>query len=65
MKTNIIITDNFEKEAKKLLRKYVSLSSELSTLESELYENPKKGTPLGNNSFKIRLAIKSKEQHIL
>ncbi len=60
MKTKIVITDNFEKEAKKLLKKYKSLKNELSALESRLLETPQIGTPLGNSVFKIRLAVKSK-----
>ena len=50
----------FRKEAKKLIKKYPSLKSELALLGSQLSENPKKGTSLGNNCYKIRLAIASK-----
>ena len=60
MKTEIIITNNFSKEAKKLLKKYKSLNSELRQLNDELLQNPKLGTPIGQNSYKIRLAVKSK-----
>jgi len=52
--------DIFEKQAKKLFRKYVSLKSELLKLVLDLKENPVQGTPLGNNCFKIRIAISSK-----
>ncbi|MEX0811768.1 MAG: addiction module toxin RelE [Chitinophagales bacterium] len=50
----------FEKEAKKLIKKYPSLKSELKALDDLLSKNPLQGTPLGNNFYKIRLAIKSK-----
>lgn len=50
----------FEKQAKRLIKKYNSLTGELYTLIKELKENPEKGTPLGRNCFKIRLAIASK-----
>ena len=60
MKTEIVITNNFSKEAKKLLKKYKSLKSELRELNEELLRNPKLGTPIGKNSYKIRLAVKSK-----
>ena len=60
MKTEIVITNNFSKEAKKLLKKYKSLKSELRKLNEELLENPKLGIPIGRNSYKIRLAVKSK-----
>ncbi|MEK7435194.1 MAG: type II toxin-antitoxin system RelE/ParE family toxin [Cyanobacteriota bacterium] len=60
MKYDIITTLNFKKEAKPLLKKYKSLKNELINLEKELLENPKKGTPLGNETYKIRLSIESK-----
>lgn len=50
----------FRKEAKKLIKKYPSLKSELAALGSSLSANPTTGTALGNNCFKIRLAIASK-----
>jgi len=42
------------------LKKYKSLKSEITNLIAELETNPTKGTPLGNDIYKIRLAIKSK-----
>jgi hypothetical protein len=45
-----------------LLKKYASLIGELANLESELIKNPRFGTPLGENSYKIRLKIKSKQK---
>lgn len=50
----------FRKEAKKLIKKYPSLKSELAALGSSLSANPTTETALGNNCFKIRLAIASK-----
>ncbi|MDR1975114.1 MAG: type II toxin-antitoxin system RelE/ParE family toxin [Bacteroidales bacterium] len=60
MSYKIETTHHFEREAKRLLKKYVSLRVELYKLGKELAENPEKGTPLGNNLYKIRLAIASK-----
>jgi mRNA-degrading endonuclease RelE of RelBE toxin-antitoxin system len=60
MSYNIIPTDKFIKEAKRLIRKYPSLKSELAELNKTLAENPSIGTPLGNDAYKIRVAIKSK-----
>ena len=51
---------SFERDAKPLLKKYASLRQELATLGEELQENPMLGTPLGQDCYKIRLAIKSK-----
>jgi mRNA-degrading endonuclease RelE of RelBE toxin-antitoxin system len=57
---NIELTNNFKKEAKRLSKKYPSLKADLEVLGSKLSENPTTGTYLGNNIYKIRLAIKSK-----
>lgn len=59
MSYKIELSDNFKKEAKKLSKKYPSLKNELAELFEELEENPTKGTPLGNDVYKIRLAIAS------
>lgn len=62
MKTEIVITNNFQKEAKKYFKKYRSLKSELENLYSRLLENPRLGTPIGNNSFKIRISVKARTE---
>lgn len=51
---------SFERDAKKLLKKYASLRSELIELGNELAENPTLGIPLGKDCYKIRIGIKSK-----
>lgn len=60
MSYKIVATENFRKEAKRLIKKFKSLKNELSDLGVQLSENPNMGIPLGNNVFKIRIAIKSK-----
>jgi hypothetical protein len=50
----------FRREAKKLSKKYPSLKNEIAALGQKLMESPSLGTPLGNNCYKIRLAIASK-----
>ncbi|GAA4439094.1 hypothetical protein GCM10023188_35160 [Pontibacter saemangeumensis] len=60
MKTEIRLTKNFSKRAKSLIKKYPSLINELEFLQNELISNPHLGTPLGSNSYKIRLSIQSK-----
>jgi hypothetical protein len=47
---------------KRLIRKFPSLKAEYVALIENLEENPYMGTPLGNNCFKIRLAIASKRR---
>ena len=58
---DIIPIDKFRKEAKYLIRKNPALKNELIELNLVLTTNPTAGTPLGNDSYKIRVAIKSKE----
>jgi len=60
MKVLVASTDNFEKEAKKLIKKYRSLKRELTIFQQTLIENPKQGTKIKENTYKIRLAVKSK-----
>ena len=60
MSYKVELSDNFKKEAKRLVKKYRSLKSEIAGLITELEANPTKGTPLGNDIYKIRLAIASK-----
>ena len=62
MSYKIEITDNFKKEAKKLIKKYASLRAEIEELGKKLSENPTLGTPLGNDVYKIRLSIASKNK---
>jgi len=50
----------FEKNLKKLVKKYPSLKAEYISLIQTLKENPEQGTALGKNCYKIRLAIASK-----
>ena len=50
----------FEKNLKKLAKKYPSLKTEYIQLINSLKENPEQGTNLGRNCYKIRLSIASK-----
>lgn len=60
MSYSVIATPRFKKEAKRLIKKYPSLYWELQEFEKLVVSNPSEGTPLGQNAYKIRLAIKSK-----
>jgi mRNA-degrading endonuclease RelE of RelBE toxin-antitoxin system len=60
MNYSVIPIEKFKKEAKRLIKKYPSLKEELIHLSTELSINPKTGISLGNDTYKIRLAIKSK-----
>ncbi len=50
----------FEKEAKRLSKKYVTLIDDIQKLVTLLNDDPEQGIPLGKGLFKIRLAIESK-----
>jgi mRNA-degrading endonuclease RelE of RelBE toxin-antitoxin system len=60
MNCKIIISPEFRKDAKKLAKKYRSLPRDLEILLREIEENPYAGDRVGDSSYKIRLAIKSK-----
>jgi len=50
----------FDRQAKRLVKKFPSLKKELQILIGELKENPGKGTSIGHDCQKVRLAIASK-----
>ncbi len=50
----------FEKQAKRLIKKYASLKVEILGLIQILKENPESGISLGRNCYKIRISIASK-----
>ncbi len=50
----------FEKQLKRLVKKYPSLKNEIAQLIASLGQNPDQGDYLGNHSYKIRLSIASK-----
>ncbi|MCC5816776.1 MAG: type II toxin-antitoxin system RelE/ParE family toxin [Leptospira sp.] len=60
MKYNVYSIPKFEKQAKKLIKKYPSLKKELFDLIESLKTSPQQGTPLANDCYKIRIAIASK-----
>ncbi len=60
MSYSIIPTHRFEKELKRLTKKFPSLKNEFAVLIARITEDPESGTLIGNNCYKIRLAIGSK-----
>jgi hypothetical protein len=60
MSYNVKSIPKFERELKRLAKKYASLKTEYIELVKSLKEAPTEGTPLGNDCYKIRLAIASK-----
>ncbi len=60
MSYKILLTNRFEKELKRLVKKFPSLKEEFALLINDLDTNPTSGTFLGNDCYKIRIAISSK-----
>jgi mRNA-degrading endonuclease RelE of RelBE toxin-antitoxin system len=60
MSYSILPTHKFEKELKRLVKKFPSLKVEYKELIEEITKNPEAGTFIGNNCYKIRIAIESK-----
>ncbi|WP_316832656.1 type II toxin-antitoxin system RelE/ParE family toxin [Pedobacter aquatilis] len=60
MSFNVLTSSLFDKEFKKICKKHKSAKSDVIALVEKLKKNPNQGTPIGDNCYKIRLAIKSK-----
>lgn len=60
MSFDVIVTSNFEREAKPLAKKYRSLKADITQLVASLEEDPMQGTSLGKDCYKVRMAISSK-----
>ena len=50
----------FDKQAKRLAKKYPGIKADLIALITSLETQPAQGVALGNNFYKIRLAISAK-----
>jgi mRNA-degrading endonuclease RelE of RelBE toxin-antitoxin system len=60
MSYNIFTIPPFDKQLKRLAKKYPSIKTEFADLIESLEKNPEQGIALGNNCYKIRVAIASK-----
>lgn len=60
MNYNVLPIPPFDRQLKRLSKKYPSLKEEYLQLIDSLEQNPEQGTTLGNNCYKIRLSIASK-----
>ncbi len=60
MSCKIYTFPSFDKELKRLNKRYKSLKSDISELMKELKDNPTLGADLGGGLRKVRLAINSK-----
>lgn len=62
MVNEIITTLVFERDYKRLLKKYKSLPEDLRKFEVQLRQNPLIGSDLGNGIRKVRISIRSKNK---
>jgi len=62
MSFDIKVIHKFEKELKVLAKKYPSLKTEYNSLISLLENDPFQGIPIGQECYKIRVAIASKNK---
>ncbi|MET4081350.1 hypothetical protein ABIB40_001296 [Pedobacter sp. UYP30] len=60
MSYNVVSISPFDRQLKKLAKKYTSLKGEFAYLVEMLEQEPTHGISLGNNCYKIRIAIASK-----
>ncbi|HQS67730.1 MAG TPA: hypothetical protein PLM93_11155 [Sulfuricurvum sp.] len=59
MSCNVLTIPEFDKNVKKLHKKYHHIKTDLQQLAEELRENPKIGIPLINSCYKIRVSNSS------
>ena len=60
MNYRVFTSHKFDKDLKRLSKKFPSLKKEYAELLEQIKANPQDGTPIGHNCYKIRLAIASK-----
>ncbi len=60
MSYNILPIPPFDRQLKRLCKKYATLKEEYLFLIESLEQNPIKGVSIGKNCYKIRIAINSK-----
>ena len=58
----IVVTEDFERQLRRLSKKYSSIPSDYARFLEELLKNPKMGEELGGNARKVRMAIASKNK---
>lgn len=60
MSYNVFTIPPFDKQLKRLVKKFPSLKAEYAQLIESMENQPVQGAALSNNCYKIRMAIKSK-----
>ena len=60
MTNTVIVSENFKKEAKSLIKKFHTLKESIDNIISDLIKDPYCGAPYGQKIYKLRLTDKSK-----
>jgi mRNA-degrading endonuclease RelE of RelBE toxin-antitoxin system len=60
MSYNVLTIPPFDRQLKRLVKKFPSLKAEYAQLIKTLESEPAQGAAMSNNCYKIRIAIKSK-----
>ena len=60
MSYNVVTIPPFDRQLKRLAKKYPSIKNDLAELGKQLSQNPALGKPIGQDCYKIRIAISSK-----
>lgn len=60
MSFRVVTIPPFDRQLKRLARKYQSIKTDLAELGEQLTKTPKMGTHIGQDCYKIRMAISSK-----
>ena len=62
MSYSLVSTDEFERQLKRLGKRYGSLREDVRALLVSLLENPVQGDALGASCYKVRMAIAAKNK---
>jgi len=60
MSYNILTIPPFDKQLKRLAKKYSSIKKDYAEFLEDIENNPTQGTQLGQNCYKVRFAISAK-----
>jgi mRNA-degrading endonuclease RelE of RelBE toxin-antitoxin system len=60
MSFDVLATEDFERELKRLAKKHRSLRDDIAKLGKALSADPTMGVPIGHGCYKVRMAISSR-----
>ncbi|TGK09071.1 hypothetical protein EHO60_13725 [Leptospira fletcheri] len=60
MNFRVLSLPKFDRQAKRLIKKFPSLKAEILNLVHSLIQNPAQGTKIARDCYKIRISISSK-----